>query len=92
MIFFATQSDQQQIKPTVAKCSVTRYPTQSLLMHLLHQCQFQIQFCLHLHRLSHRQSHSHHHTSHLSQYRCYAKRMMQQQFSLTLMFSTQFFS
>ena len=70
MIFFATQSDQQQIKPTVAKCSVTRYPTQSLLMHLLHQCQFQIQFCLHLHRLSHRQSHSHHHTSHLSQMLC----------------------
>ena len=87
MTFFATQSDQQHIKRTVGKCGVTSYPTQSLSKHLLHQCQFQIQFFLHLRRLSHRQSHSHHHTSHLSQYRCYVKRTMQQQFSLTLIFS-----
>ena len=91
MTFFATQGDQQQIKPIVGKCGVTSFPTQNLLKHLLHQCQFLIQFCLHLHRLSHRQSHCPHHTSHLSQYRCYAKRIMQQQFSLTLMFSDQFF-
>ena len=29
MAFFATQSDRQQIKPTVGKCGVTSYPTQS---------------------------------------------------------------
>ena len=68
MTFFATQSDQQQIKPIVGKCGVISFPTQSLLKHLFHQCQFQIQFCFHLHRASHRQSHSHHHISHLAQY------------------------